>query len=168
MAFYPEYLDAYFAPLSPSMNAFIGKYELILEKYHHDAPIWSICFGHPKGGQAKIDISVESEEFVIIQAIWWLDDYAKSTRSLRWSEKYHVPRNPSDSSVTLHRLFHEVLQWELGIWTEVAEGYQEVWSSFTAESFNTWANPWNKPNAEQSTLLDSGSQPGMTRQKNGS
>jgi len=145
VAYFPADLDAYFAPLSATLNSFAERHGLLVEKYYHDSPSWSLCFGHPKGGQAKIDVSAESEEHICVQAVWWVDDYASFSRSLRWGEKLHQARQPEEVAAAVNRSFSEVLHWEPGDWTQVAEGYKPYWSAFTAEAFAKFANPWAEP-----------------------
>jgi hypothetical protein len=149
MAYFPRDLDEYFTPLSATLNSFVERRGLLLEKYYHESPSWSLCFGHPKGGQAKIDVSAESNEQVCVQAVWWVDDYATFRRSLLWGEKRYQARQPEEVAVAVDRAFSETLSWEVGTWTQVAEGYQPYWSAFTAESFAKFANPWPKPRSER-------------------
>jgi len=145
MTFVPSDLDAYFEPLSLALNAFASERGLLVERYYHESPSWSLCFGHPRGGQAKLDVSAKSEEEVVIQAVWWLDSYTNFTRSLRWGEKQNCARESHVVEAVVSRIFSEALNWQLGTWTQVAEGYKPYWSSFTPEAFAAFANPWPKP-----------------------
>jgi hypothetical protein len=50
----PKY-DAFFVPLAAQLTDFASRHRLRLEKYYHEAPMWSFPFRHPNGGVAKID-----------------------------------------------------------------------------------------------------------------
>ncbi len=71
-AYVPEDLDAYFAEVGEAIESFAAKHGLLLEKYYHDSPSWSLGFGHPKGGQAKLEVSALSPEATLVSCVWWI------------------------------------------------------------------------------------------------
>jgi hypothetical protein len=148
MSYMPRDLDDYFAPIGGVIGDFAQQHGLLLEKYYHESPTWSLCFGHPKGGQAKVDVSADSEQHVVVQGIWWLDDYASFTRSLLWGEKHGIARQPAAIADALEQSFRDVLRWELGNWNQVATGYRPYWEAFTPDAFVRFSNPWPEPNGE--------------------
>jgi len=78
--------EAFFAPLSDLLTDFAKNHNLLVEKYYHDAPVWSLCFSHPKGGSAKIDLARDDKLLASIIGIWWVDDYDSFTRSIKKTE----------------------------------------------------------------------------------
>src|ERR1700758_3747447 len=88
--------ERFFAPIGPALNEIARQHNLFIEKYYHDAPCWKLCFSHPQGGCAGIDVCRQSDETVIIVGAWWVDDYDGGTRSLKSTDKEIVGRD-SDS-----------------------------------------------------------------------
>ena len=143
--FYPSDLDAFFSPIAVGVVDFAEEQGLLLEKYYHDSASWSLCFGHPNGGQAKVELAAVDPEEVQVSAVWWVDDYKSFTRSLRWGPSVRVPRKVTETLLAIERVFAEALQWTPGSWTQVADGYRPYWSEFTEEDFRSFANPWPLP-----------------------
>ncbi len=79
--------------MADGLSAIAMKYGLVVERYYHDAPQWFLGFGHPLGGQAKIEVSASEPEEVTVSATWWVDDYTTFTRSILWGPRARVPRN---------------------------------------------------------------------------
>src|SRR3982751_1898822 len=75
--------ESFFAPFSGLFIEFAKNYNLVIEKYYHDAPSWSLCFSHPKGGSAKIDVNRDDQFLVSVTGVWWVDDYDSFTRSIK-------------------------------------------------------------------------------------
>jgi hypothetical protein len=141
----PEDLDSYFAPIAGTLAAFASTRGLLLHKYYHDAPAWSLCFGHPAGGQAKVEVSAKSEDDVQVSAVWWLDDYNTFTRSLHWGTKVVTEKDPQSVALAVERAFGESLGWSLWSWNQVVGGYEPSWSTIGAERFHQFANSWPVP-----------------------
>lgn len=141
----PEDLESYFASIAKTLTAFASTHGLAVQKYYHDAPAWSLCFGHPLGGQAKIEISAVSEANVQVSAVWWQDDYNTFTRSLHWGPRVEVHKSPEPLASAIENAFVEALGWPLDSWNQVASGYQSSWSAIGAERFPQFANPWPVP-----------------------
>jgi hypothetical protein len=54
----------YFLPVSGALTQFANRRNLIIEKYYQEVPMWSLCFSHPNGGQAKLDVIRDSQQTV--------------------------------------------------------------------------------------------------------
>ncbi len=147
--FCPPDLEAFFEPVAVAVLQFAEAQGLLLEKYYHESATWSLCFGHPKGGQAKVEIAAVGPEEVQVSAIWWMDDYKSFTRNLRWGRHLKVPREPIETVRAVKSLFAEALQWTPGTWNQVADGYRPYWSDFTEQEFYAFANPWPLPHRAQ-------------------
>lgn len=120
--------EKFFAPIGPALIDLARRFNLFLEKYYHDGPCWSLCFSPPQGGFAKIDICQEGETTVSVVGVWWVDDYDRGTRSLKWTEKAEVEREAA--SVTEHAIktLKTLLASKAGEWTQVATGYGGFWT----------------------------------------
>lgn len=125
----PPDLSAYFAPLREPLTTFAADHGMILQKYYHDAPTWSLCFGHPNGGQTKIDVTAVSDSEVQIQAIWWCDDYDTFTRSVAWGAKQNASLQEDRVMSTVKQTFQEALLWQDEARTDIVHGYASSWSN---------------------------------------
>ncbi len=83
--------DRFFGPLAGELHDFADRHELKLEKYYHEASVWSFLFRHPLGGVAKIDVSKESEDTIKLWKYWWQDDYDQGIRFLRQEQSATFP-----------------------------------------------------------------------------
>jgi len=129
--------ERFFAPIGPSLSNFSRRYNFFLEKYYHEAPCWSLCFSPPQGGFAKVDICRKSDDTVSIVGIWWVDDYDHGTRSLKRTAKEEVERDSALIEAGVIAKVKEVLTSKPGEWTQVATGYQELWSkTWTKRQFD--------------------------------
>src|SRR5579872_3683625 len=120
--------DMFFAPIGPTIIDLARQYNLVLEKYYHDAPCWSLCFSHPQAGSAKVDICQESDSTVSIVGVWWVDDYDCGTRSLKWTTKAEVGRESGFVKKGVIAALKTLLGSKLGEWTQIATGYHGIWS----------------------------------------
>jgi hypothetical protein len=128
--------ERFFAPIGRTLIDFARRYNLFLETYYHDAPSWSLCFSPPQGGFAKLDVCQESETTVSIVGVWWVDDYDRGTRFLKWIDKVEVERQPDSVEEHLIATLKAVLASKAGEWTRVATGYGGIWSrTWTKEQF---------------------------------
>ena len=138
-------LERFFAPVAPDIHGFASQHNLLLEKYYHEAPMWSLCLAHPAGGQARIDVA-RAEDGLRIGASWWLDDYDSFTRSIRTKDSIPVAKNSQALTDALGRLLAEVLAWKRGAWTQVATGYRGIWDkAWTKAQFEELASHWPTP-----------------------
>lgn len=137
----PE-IKSYFAPLVPALIDFARRHNLAGENYPHGAVMVSLCFTHPKGGQAKIDLLKYSEDMLTVTAVWWIDTHAEFTRRLKRSEKIYCPKGARDVIRTLESLLGMVLHWPLDAWDQVATDYKQSWGRYTAEEFAGLAPNW--------------------------
>ena len=85
-AYEVEY-DKFFSPVIGLVTQFAKAHGMTLEKYYHEAPVLTLGFGHPLGGQSKIDVERADDKQVQVEPVRWLDDYRTFTRSLKWGSK---------------------------------------------------------------------------------
>jgi len=137
--------EEYFAPISNALETFASSHNLLVQKYHHDAPVWSLCFTHPNGGQAKIDVSNEENGKLTVQGVWWLDDYDDFTRYIMWGEKIEVSRDGQAVSTHLGRLLSELLQMPKNSWTNSYSDYKDIWGKYSKSEFEAMTPEWPKP-----------------------
>ena len=82
---YPK-LEVFFAQFSDVIDTFATFHNLTVDKYYHQSASWSYLFKHPQGGIGKIEIQKLGDEDVMVNPIWWLDDYEMFTRYLKHGE----------------------------------------------------------------------------------
>lgn len=139
-------LEQFFGPLARHIDDFASRHNLLLEKYYHEAPMWSLGFAHPAGGQARLDVTRTEDNGLAVSASWWLDDYDQFTRSIRTREPVSVAHDGDALIQRLERLLGEILAWKPGAWTQVATGYKGIWDKvWTKAQFEQLANQWPQP-----------------------
>ena len=127
--------EAWFAPLSQAIGDVARRHNLLVDKYYHDGPSWSLRFNHPRGGQASVTVSNAGPDVAKIDSVWHLDDYDRFTRFLHWRKPREVPKDPDSVRRELELEFSALLSVPLGEWNQVATGYERVWSSFSKAAF---------------------------------
>jgi len=137
--------DARFAPYAAQFEAFAHSRNLLIEKYYHEAPTWSFCFAHSRGGQAKLDLSIDDVGTVVLQTVWWIDSYREFTRSLRWGERIEVPGDGERFVTMLEQALRTVVSWQPGEWTRVATDYESIWGRYTEAQFRAMTPAWPLP-----------------------
>lgn len=127
--------EAWFAPLSQVITDLAHRHNLLLDKYYHQGPSWSLRFNHPRGGQASVSVSNGGPEVAKVDSVWHLDDYDRFTRFLHWRKPRDVPKDPESVRRELELEFSALLAVPLGEWNQVATGYERVWSRFSKAAF---------------------------------
>jgi hypothetical protein len=122
----PEY-EQFFEPISKELHDFAARHGLKLEKYYHEAPVWSFLFRHPYGGVAKIDVSKESDDSIKLWYHWWQDDYARGIRFLRQTQSACFPRQAGTIAPRLESALRDILSWPAGSWTDEKGGFADIW-----------------------------------------
>jgi hypothetical protein len=107
--------------------------------------VWSFCFAHPLGGQAKLDLSIDETGAITLHPVWWVDSYARFTRSLRWGQKIAVPPDPEAALAALRDALSMVVAWRSGEWTQVADGYAPIWGKYSEAQFEAMTPRWPDP-----------------------
>ena len=139
-------LERFFAPLAAAIAGFAERHNLLLEKYYHEAPMWSLEFAHPAGGQARLDVARRKDERLSLSATWWVDDYNSFTRSIRTNDALAVAASGEALVPELEKLLGEVLAWRPGAWTQVASGYKSIWGkAWTKAELEKLAQQWPRP-----------------------
>jgi len=135
-----------FASYSESFDAFARSHNLLIEKYHHDTPMWSFCFSHPEGGQAKLDLFIDESGAITLYPVWWIDSYSDFTRSIKWGDKISAPREVDAVVATLRDALAMVVAWRTGgQWTQIAGGYAPTWGRYSEDEFRAMAPQWPSP-----------------------
>lgn len=138
--------DAFFPPIADEIAAFAERHNLIIEKYCHDAPSWSLAFSHTNGGAAKIDLMMRSESSLTVDGIWWIDDYDASTRSIKRTDRIECERIPSVVAELIESTFKSLLSFQPEEWSQVATGYENFWKkTWTKEQFERLKDRYPAP-----------------------
>lgn len=140
-----EELEAFFRPVANAVEEFASNHNLLLERYYHDAPAWSLRFAHPAGGSATISVARESSESIVVSGTWWLDVYSEFTRYLRDSSSISCSVRSDVVTSAVESTLTEVLQWKPGIWSRVARGYEQVWGKFSQSEFDRMSGNYPQP-----------------------
>jgi hypothetical protein len=130
-----EQLEVWFAPLAETIQEFASRHNLLLLKYEHSSPSWTLKFNHPKGGQVSLSISRLSSTEAEIQSHWYLDDYEKFTRFIYSSPPSNVTRDSKTLRGEFERQFAEILAMDLGRWNRIVGGYESAWSQLSKRDF---------------------------------
>jgi hypothetical protein len=136
--------EAWFAPLSQVIGDVARKHNLLLEKYYHEGPSWTLRFNHPQGGQGSVAVS-NGGAVAKIGSVWHLDDYDRFTRFLHWRQPRDVPKEPDSVRRELEFEFSTLLTVPLGQWNQVASGYERVWGQFSKTAFLAMAPKYPDP-----------------------
>lgn len=137
--------EEFFSPFKEVVLAFANRHNLLLDKYYHDAPDWSLCFLHPANGHAKISLSRTSESEIHISGLWWIDHYDSFTRYIRTSKSVTLNRLDSGVRQVMEDCLSEVLSWKPENWTQVVSDYKRIWICSTKEEFEAMAQRWPRP-----------------------
>ncbi len=122
--------DEFFAPISAGILRLASTRGLKLEKYYHEAPLWSLLFRHPKGGVAKVDISMRDDGRVSVFGVWWKDDFDAGTRSLARFEEEIVPHEDTAVARSAAVTLEKILARQPGSWSQVVDGYKPLWQPY--------------------------------------
>jgi hypothetical protein len=138
-------LESLFSDIAPVLEEIAARRNLLIEKYQHEQPIWCLCFNHPKGGQAKVDIHRNDPAAVSVIGNRWLDDYDDAVRYLRWGEMEKLTVLGADLGVHIERVLDCVLNWASDDWSQKAEGYGPIWHRYSKTEFLRLAPSWPDP-----------------------
>ena len=135
--------EAWFAPLADVIVGFAREHNLMLKRYYHDSPCWSLNFNHPAGGQATIQIG-NGGEVAMIGTLWWLDDFERTTRSIHQRDTRSVAPDAETVAEVLAAEFAGVLATPIGSWTRSYSDYRE-WKRFSKAEFEAMAPRYPDP-----------------------
>lgn len=138
--------DVFFAPICDVLTNFSKKHNLLIQKYYHDAPMWSLCFRHPLGGQARIDASRSKDFKLTLSGVWWVDDFDKFTRSIKNTSPISCELREEEIEGNLSLVFKTILLFRHQDWSQVATGYKGIWdATWTKEQFEKLEDNWPFP-----------------------
>jgi len=140
-----EELERFFRPVAGALEEFASNHNLLLERYYHDAPAWSLRFTHPAGGSATIDVARGPGESITVAGTWWLDVYSEFTRYLRDTSKISCSVRPDVVTSAVRSTLSEVLRWKPGEWSRIARGYQRIWGKFSESEFDRMSASYPEP-----------------------
>ncbi len=132
----PPDVEAFFAQIANVLNDFGSNYNLMLERYYHEAPCWKFNFRHPQGGAGSIDVFKESEDSLKIYAHWWIDDFEKFARFLRTEETPEYKVNSIDLAETLENQLKKIISWQKDELTRVDIDYELYWKPYKEKLVN--------------------------------
>jgi hypothetical protein len=135
-------IDAYFQPITATLMDFAQRHNLAHEKYPLGAIMWSLCFAHPQGGHAKIDLTYYAADQMKIAPVWWVDDFHRFERRLKWGEKILCTLESGEAARILDLTLTAMLRWPPGEWTQIATGYEKSWGVYTKEQFDSMSPRW--------------------------
>jgi len=141
----PAPYDLRFASYANDFEAFASAHNLLIQKYYHDGPTWSFCFAHPRGGQAKLDLTIGDSGTLTLETVWWIDSYSRFTRSLKSGAKTDVPREGKEALAALRDALSMVTSWQTGEWTQVADDYKPIWGRYSEAQFRAMTPQWPEP-----------------------
>ncbi len=147
-------LEAFFAPIAGSLTEFGIRHHLMLDRYYHQSPSWRFNFRHPKSGVGSLDVMKWTEDSIKISLLWWIDDYDKFTRFLRWDETQEYQVGSGDLAQILETQLRRVLSWEPGEWTQVAADYEQLWKPYPREWIETDVERYPTPKLEHGDKPD--------------
>lgn len=137
-------LEARFAPLAEKISDFARAHNLLLAKYHHQNCSWDLRFNHPRGGQGSVTVYCPTADTALIGSVWFLDDYARFTRSIHSRELREIAKNPDCVGDELSAELAAIVAVPFGDWTRVVTGY-ESWGQYTREEFERMTSQYPDP-----------------------
>jgi hypothetical protein len=126
---YREY-DEFFAPISADISTLVTERGLLLKKYYHEAPCWSLLFRHPKGGVAKVEISKKDDGRIGVCGVWWKDDFDAGPRSIMSFDEDVVERSGVAVTGSAQEMLARILAHQSGVWSKVVDGYKPLWHPY--------------------------------------
>lgn len=137
--------EFFIAPAEESILLLVDRRRLVLQKYYHNSASWDLCFAHPNGGLAKVEIYMQSDSNARIRAIWWLDDHDEGTRSIRRSSDRFMSPNVPQFVGEVESILDDVLCWQKGVWDSVHGGYRDIWNKYPDKDIEPASRNWQIP-----------------------
>jgi hypothetical protein len=137
--------DQLFSDIAPILDRIAERRNLVIEKYHHDQPLWELCFSHPQKGQAKIEVHRNEPSKLRVVGVWWLDDYATAVRRIRWGEPLGISLPSSFLYEKIEHLLEHMLSWKAGKWTQEVAGFEKIWHRHSKTEFEAMMPKWPIP-----------------------
>ena len=139
-------IEQFFDGIGPTLTQFAESHRLKIEKYTHEAPMWSFLFRHPRGGVGKIDVYRAEDDRLRIWAYWWRDAYREAKRYWRAeSVREEMPAAELAESSVLRSTLQSILEWDEAS-LEPAKGEMTSWHQyFTEEQFDALVDEYPEP-----------------------
>jgi hypothetical protein len=143
-------VETFFEKLSQTLNQFATRFNLVIDKYYHNAAHWTFRFAHPLGGDGHIQVMKAGTESVWLALGWYKDDYDSFTRSVKYETWKDIPLNPIQLFGSLEKALKTILSWKLGEWTEVVGGYEYPWGQHSKQEWERMHPKYPIPRIEES------------------
>lgn len=134
-------IEEFFSEISETIIKFTKEYNLLIDKYSYQLPVWSLRFAHPKSGEAHIEVSKNVEDMIGISGYWVIDNYEEFTKYIKSSAPILIPL--MQKNLLYQYLIKEIgaiLAWEKGTWSSVSKGYKKDWGKYRKEKFYDMKN----------------------------
>jgi hypothetical protein len=138
-------VQTWFAPIEGILLSFAASHNLLVDRYYHDSPSWSFRFNHPRGGQAAVGVYRGRDEFAGIDSVWHIDDYDRFSRYIHWRKLREIEKADGVLGRELQLELTAILAVPLGQWTQVANGYAQVWGQYTKAQFQGMIRQYPNP-----------------------
>jgi hypothetical protein len=127
-----------FASIAGGLEEFAARRGMVIERYVKDGPVWTLGFGHPLGGQAKLDVAATGDGRFRIDCYWWVDVWPDWIRKSRQG----IPRLCQSSEVeqTLRDQLEVILNWDRKGFSVSSPLFKIPGCS--EEEFERFCNPW--------------------------
>ena len=131
-----------FAVVASALEQIARRRNLLIERYYKDRSAWDMCFSHPAGGQAKVEVHSTPDSGFMIVGDWWVDDYDAGIRRIRNTDRITVERDEASVRQVVDRMLEEILQWTPGEWTREVGGFERFWHRYSRADFKAMAPQW--------------------------
>lgn len=123
-----------FDEISPAIEQFAEKYNLLVEKYWHGIPSWRFSFKHPKSGIGCVELIIDNFNSIEIYGYLWIDDYDKGTRSGKTYKSGFI--RLAQAPDILYETFNKILGWEFDSSFDVTDIAKNSWhQNYNKEQF---------------------------------
>ena len=140
--------EKWFGRIAAPIKSFVAGHGLVLDKYYHDGAGWDLRFGHPRGGNASIQV-MNAGDVARFSTVWYLVDYDQFTLFLHWRDPIDVKLDSESISRALLEEFEAILATPLGQWTKIATGYKREWGIYSKAQFEAMGPSYPLPRSLQ-------------------
>ena len=139
-------LEKFFEKISKVLSEFANSHNLMIEKYYHQGPGWSLMFRHPKGGRAQIEVGKSSDDSVVVSPSWWIDDYENATRWWKYLEGEKSSLDHNALRTILEDMFKLIISWNKGDLKAYKSKYYNNWKKhYSKEEFKRQEEKYPTP-----------------------
>lgn len=143
-------IEEFFSEISEAILKFAKEYNLLIDKYPYQTPVWNLRFAHPKTGEAYIEVSKNVEDMIGLSGHWFIDNYEEFKKYIKASAAILLP--VAQKKLLCQYLIRElgaILVWEKGAWSSVSKGHERDWGRYSKEKFYEMKNKLPTPKIEK-------------------